>query len=616
MKTIHSILILVILISSCKKGDLNQDVNLIKGIKRVWALDDGEKIKREDVNNQLASDLNNAAWKDNKINLFGGRNEIIAFQLIIQAETDGADNVNVSISSLVNGSSIIPGSETGSSDPFDYTGKNIELFTEHYFNITKRTPPFWGLSPAALPSEYYFGWVPDCLIPFSAPAGKGGAPFSIPGNSNQGVWVDILIPRNASPGVYSGKATVTVSDKIFISIPISLEVFDFPIPDSSHIRNMFGFGPWDIAPRHGVSRNSKSYFEIETRYFQLAHRHRFDLVNEVNNLGLMTNYYIKYYTGEAYNTAFKYAGPGENIGNTTFSIGYGGSFPAEYGGSVSKMNKSDWWKGSDAWESWFINNAPHVERHKYLFPDEPDWKGPAGALGTGSMDTIKMQAEWTHTNPGPGRSIPCLVTNTIRPVLKGYVDFWSVSSEEVTENASVNEIDYERSQGHKYGIYNGYRPGMGAVITDADAIEFRVMPWIVWKYKLDQYFYWSVTYWTNKNVFTDPVTYDGYINGDGTFLYPGEDKQYLSEDRGLPGPLSSIRAKNWRRGAQDFEYLWLAKEAGFENEVKTIVDNCVPVALWEARQPQNISWSSRGYIFEKYRKQLARLLSNKSENSN
>jgi hypothetical protein len=80
--------------------------------------------------------------------------------------------------------------------------------------------------------------------------------------------------------------------------------------------------------------------------------------------------------------------------------------------------------------------------------------------------------------------------------------------------------------------------------------------------------------------------------------------------------LSSIRAKNWRRGAQDFEYLWLAKEAGFENEVKTIVDNCVPVALWEARQPQNISWSSRGYIFEKYRKQLARLLSNKSENSN
>jgi len=34
------------------------------------------------------------------------------------------------------------------------------------------------------------------------------------------------------------------------------------------------------------------------------------------------------------------------------------------------MNKRDWWKGSDAWENWFMQNVPGVERHKYLFPDE------------------------------------------------------------------------------------------------------------------------------------------------------------------------------------------------------------------------------------------------------
>ncbi len=150
---------------------MDQDVHILKGIKRIWAVDDGEKIKREDVNNPLASDPDNLVWKDSKINLFGGRNEIIAFQLIIEAENGGADNVNVSISNLGNGLSSIPGSETGSKDPFDYRGRYIELFTEHYLNITKRTPPFWGLSPSALPSEYYSGWIPDCLIPFSAPAG-------------------------------------------------------------------------------------------------------------------------------------------------------------------------------------------------------------------------------------------------------------------------------------------------------------------------------------------------------------------------------------------------------------------------------------------------------------
>ena len=33
-------------------------------------------------------------------------------------------------------------------------------------------------------------------------------------------------------------------------------------------------------------------------------------------------------------------------------------------------------------------------------------------------------------NPGPGKNIPTLVTNKIRPDLKGYVDFWSISAQE------------------------------------------------------------------------------------------------------------------------------------------------------------------------------------------
>ena len=28
------------------------------------------------------------------------------------------------------------------------------------------------------------------------------------------------------------------------------------------------------------------------------------------------------------------------------------------------------------------------------------------AKGTGSIDTIKMQAKWTHSNPGVGREYP------------------------------------------------------------------------------------------------------------------------------------------------------------------------------------------------------------------
>lgn len=581
------------------------------GIERVWAVDDGEKIRKDDINHPMAGDGNNAVWKHDSVHIFGAKNEFVAFQLIIQADSSGADQVNVEISDLSNGNSVIPGSAEGPDDPFDYRGRYIELFTEHYLNMKKRSPPLWFFSDSAVPSEYYTGWVPDCLIPFSAAPGKGGAPFTVEPNTNQGVWVDILIPKDASAGNYTGKATVTVTDRIYKEIPIALTVYDFILPDSNHIHTMFGYYRGAVAERHGIAEGTEAYYSLDLKYQQLAHRHRFDLVTGVDSLGMMDRYYKRYLKGESYSAEHGYAGPGELVGNTTFSIGYGGDVPVEYGGNVNDMTQASWWAGSDAWENWFLQNAPGVERHKYLFPDEPDWKGPEGAKGTGSMDTIRMQARWSHSNPGTGKKIPTFVTNTIKPGLVGHVDFWSISSQEWVQNLTPEAVSAERANGHKFGIYNGFRPGMGAVVSDADAIEFRVMPWVVWKYGLDQYFYWSTTFWTDLNVFVNPLTYENRINGDGTFLYPGQDKMFPEEDRNLAGPMSSIRAKNWRRGAQDFEYLWLARQAGLEDELKAIVDECIPTALWDAKDQNDVSWSSRGYGFDRYRKRLAELLSRK-----
>ena len=421
------------------------------GIKRIWAVDDSEKIRKDDISNPLATDPDNAVWANGTINLFGARNEIVAFQLIIEGDNKGASQVNVSVSDLVNGESVIPGSASGPSDPFDYRGRFVELFTEHYLNMEKRSPPLWFFSETALPSAYHTGWVPDCLIPFSAAPGNGGAPFSIEAGKNQGVWVDILIPEDATAGDYSGMAIISVAESVFKKIPIYIKVYDFTLPDSTHISNMFGYYPRFIAQRHGVESDSEAYYALDLKYQQMAHRHRFDLVTGVDNLDDLNSY------------------------------------------------------------------------------------------------------------------------------------------------------------------YNGYRPGMGAVVSDADAVEFRVMPWIVWKYDIDQYFYWSTTFWTNLNVFVNPLTYEDRINGDGTFLYPGQDNLFPEESRNLEGPLSSIRAKNWRRGAQDFEYLWLAKIMSLEAEVQTIVNNCIPTAVWEAKDQNDISWSDRGFKFEEYRKQLAELISSAPE---
>jgi len=609
--TTLSIITLVIL-AACGQ---NKNAAESTGLSRVWAIDDGEKIKRDDINNPLASDPDNAVWKNDSIYLFGGKNEIVAFQLILQADSSGAKNVNVRINDLYNGTAVIPGSDSGSSDPFDYRGRNIELFTEHYLNITKRSPPLWFFAETSSPSKYDSGWLPDCLIPFSAPSGKGGAPFNISAKNNQGVWADILIPANAPAGTYTGNVSITVSDKLYKKIPINIRVYNFNIPDSTHLKNMFGFYTGTIAERHGITEGSKEYYDLDTKYRQMAHRHRFDLVSRVDNLDEMDKFHKQYLTGEMYTRDKNYEGPGENTGNLSFSIGYAGDIPDEYGKNVSTMTESGWRTGSDAWENWFLKNAPHVQRHKYLYPDEPEFKGPEGAKGIKSMDTIKMQARWTHNNPGPGRNIPAMVTNKIKPDLKGYVDFWSVSSEEAVNKTTAEDVAAEKAKGHLFGIYNGYRPGMGAVVSDADAVEFRVMPWIVWKYNVDQYFYWSVNFWTQLNVFANPLTYEDRINGDGTFLYPGQDALFPEESRNLAGPLSSVRAKNWRRGEQDYEYLWLAREAGLESELTAIVNECIPAGLWDAKLLKDISWSSRGNSFDRYRKRLAELLESNSGKS-
>ena len=51
-----------------------------------------------------------------------------------------------------------------------------------------------------------------------------------------------------------------------------------------------------------------------------------------------------------------------------------------------------------------------------------------------------------------------------------------------------------------------------------------------------------------------------------------------------------------------------------KSELDIIVNKCIPAAVWDAKNQKDISWSSRGYKFEEYRRELAELLSSGSGN--
>jgi hypothetical protein len=475
------------------------------------------------------------------------------------------------------------------------------LFTEHYLNITSRTRPSWFWDSNAVPSDYYLGWIPDCLIPFSASRGKGGAPFDIGANKNQGVWVDVTLPETLKDGVFTGSASVLIDGNIFKIIPLELMVYDFTLPHESHIHNSFTIGIQDLAKRHNQTEGSASLFEIETRYHQMAHRHRFNLGQNVSSISQMNAYHLKYLNGSMFSNDAGYDGPGKNIGNNTFMMF---QWISEFGSTPANFNESLWWSGSDTWEQWFRDNAPVVERCHRIDPDEPFFAADTHA----AYSSARQQCTWNSTNSDIGKSLPAQSSTHIIPNLKGYITYWLVSGEcSSSRFTNIEDVQAERDAGNLWGIYNGFRPCMGAVTIDADAVEFRVIPWIIWKYNVDQYAYWRVNYWQDIDVFTQPVTYQrASANGDGTFFYPGRDFVFPAQDRGLDGPLSSIRMKNWRRGAQDFEYLWLAEQNGID--VSAIVDECVPKGLWEAELDKDISWTGTGRHFEKYRNRLAELL--------
>jgi hypothetical protein len=589
------------------------------GITRVWAIDDGEKVKREDLQHPLANSPQNLVWDGEKIQLFGARNEVVAFQLILQAGKQGASEVNLRVMDLLQGSYRIPGSDSGSSDPFDYRDTYVELFTEHYLEINSRSVGGTAWTRSAAPSDYYYGWVPDALIPFAAPYGMGGAPFDIPTNLNQAIWVDLYIPRDTPAGRLDGEVLISENGLVTYRIPLELHVYDFSLPDETHFSNMFAISPSDISLRHGIQLDTDEFYEILARYYQMAHRHRMDLVQAIRNLSQIRRFHNRYLTGSLYTVRHGYSGPGEDVGNGTFSIGLYGNLPQEYGGSVNHWSKESWRSGSDHWATWFQVNAPKVSIHKFLTPDEPE--------DDADLRTIKAQADWSHSNTGVGGSIPTFVTHWIAPEFQGYVDFWSISANHTLHGSipytDPDDVQEEREQGRQVGIYNGYRPATGSVLIDTDAVDFRVLPWIGWKYELDQYFYWMTNYWIDHsdggrrwNIFTNPLNTQTQKNGSGTFFYPGQDMVYKEEDRGLPGPFASIRMKNWRRGMQDYEYLWLARELGLDEDLVRITDQAIPAALWDMNTRSDVTWSERGYRYEALRRELAELIEAKSKQAN
>jgi len=96
----------------------------------VWVNDGGNKITQDELRAFIDStSVINSVWDGTEVSLFGARNEVLSFNLVIEAPSSDIVDVDIRLTSLEgpDGSAITTRPASGN-DLFNYVGRNIELF--------------------------------------------------------------------------------------------------------------------------------------------------------------------------------------------------------------------------------------------------------------------------------------------------------------------------------------------------------------------------------------------------------------------------------------------------------------------------------------------------------
>ncbi len=564
-------------------------------VRAVWAVNDGERIERDDLANK--NKAGNSAWDGRRIRVFAARNELIAFQVIVEAGDKGIDRLGVSLNELARrGGNGRIAYVAPASDPTLYAGRPIQLFSVNYMNITTPTSADWifKVGKPGAPADPT-GWKPVQLVPENARAGKGGFPVKVGPRQNQAFWIEVYTRRDLPAGFYDGSVLIKADGQIR-NVPVELEVFDFALPDTNSMHAMVYYSGGQLELYHG--RN------LDPQYHRFAHRNRVELVHgySVNSAGAA----MGRLSGADFTKANGYEGPGENVGNTIVPASF-------YGPGRDYDDRQSAWAKSDAWMTFLQGSLPKAITFLYM-PDEP---------GRAQFAYIRKLAENIHSNPGPGKKLPVFVTRHYTPELEGAIDIWDSGP----AGYDIDQARKERAKGRDFWIYNGGRPAGGAITNDAPATDARATIWACFKHDIKVYFYWHGVHWEHnsqkqgerkQNVWADPITFDnrgqprkpipdqGFANGDGVLMYPGEEKVHPEEDRGIAGPCPTMQLANFRRGLQDHQYLTLARKLGLNDLVEETLKAVVPRVFSDAKG--SVGFAEDGNAYETARLKLAQAI--------
>mmetsp|Transcript_141648 Transcript_141648/g.369262 ORF Transcript_141648/g.369262 Transcript_141648/m.369262 type:complete len:1397 (-) Transcript_141648:77-4267(-) len=619
----------------------------------VWATE--EKVWREEL--RPAASHASRLWdpQQRTIALQGGRNEVVSFGLVLQAEHVPAIGVSVDFPGLPGlRARNMSAPRTDGSELFDWRSIEVELFYVRYLQI-RGIGKAYTYDERLLPSRMQRPWTaghagagvgegswedrpgalkhwPEIAVPLEL-----HPRFNISTNTSQMIWVDIYIPRGACPGERSGPLRILWTSGEF-EVNVSLRIRRFTLPDMPTSKTMLPYEGGDILRRYygqnwvhcSLQHTTRALFD---RHYQLAWRHKVAMVSgsfdacvaeEAPKHDEPHPFDVARLNGQLFTAAWNYSGPGQGVGVGIFPVGLYGSWRRYWeseGLAGMKLH-------AERWRDWFRHaGAPlnWTELFLYLIDESHNysqtemWARWAQGSGLRSMATLPMPRAMQFV---PSLDIAC---STL-----GFAS--TMHWEAALANAS-------RQGRPELWMYNGGRPAAGGFSIEEEASAPRSIPWAMYKKRIARYFYWMSTYYTNYqageggvDVFSRAQTFGRidvtndpqkgetgwmYGNGDGVLMYPGTDLEFPESSYGVPGPFAGLRLKYWRRGLQDVEYLEILRKSHGEAKVDAILRKMVPKVLWEVDVPDpndpswartNTSWPEAWEEWEKVRFEIADLI--------
>ena len=410
------------------------------------------------------------------------------------------------------------------------------------------------------------GWYPDPLPPLRLP-------MTLRAGQNQPLWLTIHVPRDTKAGDYTAKLKLKTTVGEF-TVPIAVHVFDFTLPEETHLRSALGMGSGEINRYHRLTQPADKE-QVFEKYLRNFAEHRISPYSfadyapiDIRFVGDGANKHAQVDFTKFDRAAAKWLG--EHHFNSFLlplhGMG-GGTFHDRHLGDLEGFKE-----GTPEHARLFHDYLSQIERHlrergwldqayTYWF-DEPDPKDYE--FVTDGMKRIKAAA------PGIKR----MLTEQPEPKLSGDVEIWCALTPEWTPE----KVAARRAAGEEVWWYicTGPKAPYVTEFIDHAGTELRLWPWQSWQYGVQGILIWATLYWNSATAYPEPQLQDpwqdpmswqvGYGlesgkkspwgNGDGRFLYPP--RRPLSDTSPcLDGPVNSLRWENLRDGMEDYEYFWL-----------------------------------------------------------